>query len=324
SGIELLCNASPSEAHLPWARDLLQRQLRHLRRLIDDLLDVSRITSRRVQIQREVLDLKSVIEHSKDAAQPLISERRHELHVSLPAEPMFMDGDPVRLTQVFGNLLTNAAKYTEPGGRIDLTAEIDEGPPRCITIRVQDTGAGIPRDMLDRVFELFTQADHTDTRTQTGLGIGLALVRALADLHGGSVHAESEGPGKGSRFIVRLPLLERHSRARPAPTAVVQHATRSSLKLLIVDDNEDLARGLAMYLSEKSGHEVRVAHTGESGIAAACEFRPDVVLLDIGLPDIDGYEVARRMRSEGLLDDVPLIGISGFSTAADKRRARSA
>jgi signal transduction histidine kinase len=324
SGIELLCNASPSEARLPWARDLLQRQLRHLKRLIDDLLDVSRITSGRVQLQREVLDLRNVIEHSMDAAQPLIAERSHELHVELPAEPIYMDGDPVRLTQVFGNLLTNAAKYTEPGGRIDLTGEIDEGPPRCITIRVKDTGAGIPEDMLDRVFELFTQADHQDNRTQTGLGIGLALVRALADLHGGNVHAESAGPGKGSQFVVRLPLLDSDSSARPAPTAVVPPTAPAGLKLLIIDDNEDLARGLAMYLSEKSGHEVRVAHTGETGIATAFQFRPDVILLDIGLPDIDGYEVARRMRGAGLLEDVPLIGISGFSSAADKRRARSA
>lgn len=324
SGIELLCTATPTESKLPWARDLLQRQLRHLKRLIDDLLDVTRITSGRVQLQREVLDLRNVIEHSMDAAQPLIAERKHRLSVHLPPDSIYMDGDPVRLTQVFGNLLTNAAKYTEPGGQIDFTATVEEGPSRSVTIRVRDTGAGIPEDMLDRVFELFTQADHKDNRTQTGLGIGLALVRALAELHGGSVHAESDGPGKGSEFVVRLPLLERHTITRPQPSAVVPRASSGGLRLLIVDDNEDLAKGLAIYLSEKSGHEVRVAHTGESGIETACAFKPDVVLLDIGLPDIDGYEVARRMRAEGLLQDVPLIGISGFSTAADKRRARSA
>ncbi|HEX7062170.1 MAG TPA: response regulator [Woeseiaceae bacterium] len=324
SGIELLCNAGPNETRLPWARDLLQRQLRHLKRLIDDLLDVSRITSGRVQLQREILDLKSVIEHSMDAARPLIAERSHDFRAELPSEPMYMDGDSVRLTQVFGNLLTNAAKYTEPGGRIDLTAEIDEGPPRCATIRVRDTGSGIRADMLDRVFELFTQADDQNNRTQTGLGIGLALVRALADLHGGNVRAESAGPGQGSQFVVRLPLLERNAKIRPAPPKAMPCPAHDGLRLLIVDDNEDLARGLAMYLAERSGHEVRLAHTGEDGIAKAAEFKPDVVLLDIGLPDIDGYEVARRMRGAGLLEDVPLIGISGFSTAADKRRARAA
>ncbi|HZD53663.1 MAG TPA: ATP-binding protein, partial [Woeseiaceae bacterium] len=250
--------------------------------------------------------------------------RRHRLHVRLPSEPMFMDGDPVRLTQVFGNLLTNAAKYTEPGGRIELAAEIDSGPSRSVTVRVRDTGAGIPEEMLDRVFDLFTQADGKHNRTQTGLGIGLALVRALTELHGGSVRAKSKGSGQGSEFVVRLPLLERHVKRAGDTASVVAQAPQGGLRILIVDDNEDLANGLGIYLSAKSGHDVHIAHTGERGIEAACDFRPDVVLLDIGLPDIDGYEVARRMRAEGLLDDVPLIGISGFSTAADKRRAVSA
>jgi signal transduction histidine kinase len=324
SGIELLRNASPAESKLPWARDLLQRQLRHLKRLIDDLLDVTRITSGRVQLQRETLDLRKVIEHSMDAARPMVAERTHTLNVRLPPEPLVLDGDPVRLTQVFGNLLTNAAKYTEPGGTIDLAAEIEPGPPRSVTVRVRDTGAGISEDMLDRVFELFTQADQKDTRTQTGLGIGLALVRALADLHGGSVHATSEGPGCGAEFVVRLPLLERDQKSRVEAAVAVPNVPQTGLRLLIVDDNEDLANGLAMYLTEKSGHEVRVAHTGESGIETARDFKPDAVLLDIGLPDIDGYEVARRLRAHGDLDDVRLIGLSGFSSAADKKRAKRA
>lgn len=324
SGIELLRNASPAESKLPWARELLQRQLRHLKRLIDDLLDVTRITSGRVQLQRETIDLKSVIEHSMDAAQPLIAERKHELRVQLPPEPLYMDGDPVRLTQVFGNLLTNAAKYTESGGTITLSTEIEPGPPRAVTVRVHDTGAGIPVDMLDRVFELFTQADPDATRTQTGLGIGLALVRAMADLHGGSVHATSDGPGQGAEFVVRLPLLEEGAKQPVKPATVAPCASRGGLRLLIIDDNEDLAKGLSLYLTERSGHEVRCAHTGEAGIAIAREFRPEIVLLDIGLPDIDGYEVARRLRAEDGLDEVPLIGISGFSTAADRKRAKRA
>ncbi len=324
SGIELLRNASPAESKLPWARELLQRQLKHLKRLIDDLLDVTRITSGRVQLQREAIDLKNVIEHSIDAAQPLIAERKHDLQVNLPPEPLDMDGDPVRLTQVFGNLLTNAAKYTEPGGTITLSAELEPGPPRAVTVRVSDTGAGIQEDMLDRVFELFTQADHDATRTQTGLGIGLALVRALADLHGGSVHAQSSGPGRGAEFVVRLPLLEDSVQRQVKPAAAVTSAPQSGLRLLIIDDNEDLANGLAIYLTERSGHEVRIAHSGETGIDVAREFKPDVVLLDIGLPDIDGYEVARRLRAEDDFADIPLIGISGFSTAADRKRAKRA
>ncbi len=324
SGIELLRAASPAESKLPWARELLQRQLKHLKRLIDDLLDVTRITSGRVQLQRENIDLKSVIEHSMDAAQPLIAERKHTLKVHMPLEALEMDGDPVRLTQVFGNLLTNAAKYTEPGGTITLSAEIEPGQPRAVTVRVKDTGAGIPEDMLDRVFELFTQADPDATRTQTGLGIGLALVRALADLHGGSVHAASNGPGEGAEFVVRLPLLEDSAKPQVQPVAAAPSAPQCGLRLLIIDDNEDLANGLSLYLTERSGHEVRIAHTGESGLEVAREFKPDVVLLDIGLPDIDGYEVARRLRAEEELGEIPLIGISGFSTAADRKRAKRA
>ena len=324
SGIELLRTASPAESKLPWARELLQRQLKHLKRLIDDLLDVTRITSGRVQLQREIIDLRSVIEHSLDAAQPLINEHKHEVRVNLPPDPLYMSGDPVRLTQVFGNLLTNAAKYTSPGGTITLSAELDAGPPRAVTVRVRDTGAGIPEEMLDRVFELFTQADHDATRTQTGLGIGLALVRAMADLHGGSVHATSDGPGQGSEFVVRLPLLGEGARKQVEPAVVASNPPRCGLRLLIIDDNEDLAKGLSIYLSERSGHEVRCANTGEAGIALAREFKPDAVLLDIGLPDIDGYEVARRLRAEDALEDVPLIGISGFSTAADRKRAKRA
>lgn len=324
SGVELLRNSPLSESKLPWARDLLQRQLQHLKRLIDDLLDVSRITSGRVQLQRETLDLNSIVEHSVDAALPLITKRQHILNVDLPPEPIFLDGDPVRLTQVFGNLLTNAAKYTEAGGTITLSAHTEAGPPPSVTIRVSDTGAGIPQDMLESVFELFTQADDSDTRTQTGLGIGLALVRALAELHGGSVHATSGGPARGSEFVVILPLPEHTATLPEVPDATPVAEFQTPLRLLIIDDNTDLATGLATYLGEMAGHEVRTAHTGESGIEKALAFKPDVVLLDIGLPDIDGYEVAERLRDQGSLNGVPLIGISGFSSEADKKRARLA
>jgi signal transduction histidine kinase/ActR/RegA family two-component response regulator len=321
SGIELLRISPLPIGKVPWARDLLQRQLRHLNTLIDDLLDVSRITTGRVQLQRETLDLKNVIEHSVDAARPLITERQHTLRVELPSEPLCLDGDSVRLTQVFGNLLTNAAKYTKAGGTIVLSAEREPGPPPTIVVRVQDSGAGIPENMLERIFELFTQADNEDTRTQSGLGIGLALVRALAELHGGSVHATSNGPERGSEFVVTLPLLERTALpAREVQVAPVP-TRQAALRLLVIDDNIDLANGLATYFTEKSGLEVRVAYTGESGIRLALAFKPDAVLLDIGLPDIDGCEVARRLRKQVDLNHVPLIAISGFSTEADKKRA---
>jgi signal transduction histidine kinase len=324
SGIELLQISPLPIAKVPWARELLQRQLGHLKRLIDDLLDVSRITTGRVQLKRETLNLKDVIEHSVDAARPLINERHHSLKVELPSEPLCIDGDAVRLTQVFGNLLTNAAKYTGASGTITLTATSDAGPPPTVTVRVKDSGAGIPENMLERIFELFTQAENEDTRTQSGLGIGLALVRALAELHGGSVHATSNGLKKGSEFVVSLPLLEgvmapiRLAEPAPAPTQ------QTALRLLIVDDNVDLAKGLATYFTERAGLDVRVAYTGESGIRLAREFSPDAILLDIGLPDIDGCEVARRLRAESTFNHVPLIAISGFSTEADKKRAKLA
>ncbi len=324
SGIELLKLTPLPVKKVPWARDLLQRQLRHLKRLIDDLLDVSRITTGRVQLRRETVELKKVIDHSVDATRPLIDEREHHLRIDLPSEPLYLDGDAVRLTQIFGNLLSNAAKYTNAGGDISLSARADDGPPRSVVVRVRDTGAGIPEDMLEEVFELFAQADHSDMRSQAGLGIGLALVRALAELHGGDVYATSDGPNRGSEFVVRLPLLDLE---RPAPLPAEAEKTpevvpQRAQRLLIVDDNCDLANGLAMYLSERSGFDVRVAYTGRRGVEIALEFRPHAVLLDIGLPDIDGYEVARQLRDQ--VDGMPLIGISGFSSEKDKRRAKQA
>jgi signal transduction histidine kinase len=324
SGIELLQISPLPVAKVPWARELLQRQLRHLKRLIDDLLDVSRITTGRVQLKRETLNLKDVIEHSVDAVRPLIDERKHDLKVELPSDPLWIDGDAVRLTQVFGNLLTNAAKYTDTHGTISLTAASDAGSPSMVTIRVKDSGAGIPENMLERIFELFTQADSEDTRTQSGLGIGLALVRALAELHGGSVHAVSNGRQKGSEFVVRLPLLQGVKAPLARPEATAAPAQPTSLRLLIIDDNVDLAKGLATYFTEKTGLEVQIAYTGESGIRLAHRFKPDAVLLDIGLPDIDGCEVARRLRAESAFSRVPLIAISGFSTETDKKRAQLA
>jgi signal transduction histidine kinase len=330
SGAELLKVDPLQEARTRWARELFNRQLKHLRRLIDDLLDVSRITSGRVQLKRERLPLDTVIAHSLDAVRPLLDERRHSLSVSLPPKTLYVDGDPVRLTQVFGNLLTNAAKYTAEEGDIALIAELNPDAPTWVTVRVKDNGAGIVEDMLERVFELFTQADTDGSRSQMGLGIGLSLARGLVELHGGSLHAKSDGLGKGSEFVVRLPVVEAPGMAAPAesaePTARAAnaHPAGVSLRLLIIDDNEDLASGLAVYLTETSGHVVRLAHSGQRGIDEARRFNPDAVLLDIGLPDIDGYEVARRLREQVGLRSVPLIAITGFSSEADRKRAKRA
>jgi signal transduction histidine kinase len=324
SGIELLQISPLPIAKVPWARELLQRQLQHLKRLIDDLLDVSRITTGRVQLKRETLHLQRVIQHSIDAARPLINEREHSLRVELPSDPLLVDGDAVRLTQVFGNLLTNAAKYTSARGTIILSAEAEPGPPRTVAVRVKDSGAGIPPNMLETIFELFTQAENEDTRTQSGLGIGLALVRALAELHGGSVHAKSSGPKTGSEFVVTLPLLNAAHGPAPEVAAAPAPCRPAALRLLIIDDNIDLAKGLSTYFTAKAGLEVQVAYNGESGIRLAQSFKPDAVLLDIGLPDIDGCEVARRLRAQAEFHRVPLIAISGFSTEADKKRARMA
>ena len=319
SGVDLLSQPKLLERMLPWARDLLRRQLEHLTRLIDDLLDVSRVSNGRVQLKRERLDLRQVIEHSFDAARSLIDEKGHTLTVVLPDEPVYVDGDPVRLTQVFGNLLTNAAKYTPTGGSIRLTvAAEDDGS--TVVVRVRDNGEGIAPDMLERVFELFTQAHTPGSRTQTGLGIGLALVRGLVEMHGGQVSAASEGPGKGAEFTVRLPIAEAPAPARPEPRCDSEPVALG-LKILIIDDNVDLTHGLSTYLASKWQHDVHVAHTGLAGIDAAARFEPDAVLLDIGLPDLDGFEVARRIRSTLGLDRVPLLALSGFSSDEDRERA---
>jgi signal transduction histidine kinase len=321
SGVELMRLANISEEKSAWARELLERQVQHLMRLIEDLLDVSRVTSGRVRLQAEIMDLKTAITQSVDATQPLIDSRRHDLSLELPAQPMHVHADAVRLTQVFGNLLTNAAKYMEEGGRIHVSAAAAPGPaPRAI-VRIRDEGPGLPAEMLESVFDLFTQAESASGRTQSGLGIGLALVRSLVQLHGGSVRATSNGPGHGCEFIVELPLSVDAEVRQPA-TREPGGRGATPRRLLIVDDNVDAAAGLALYLQASAGHVVEIAHDGEGGVALADAFEPDVVLLDIGLPDIDGYEVARRIRSRARR--LLLVAMTGFSSKQDRRQAQEA
>lgn len=324
SGVDLLDTDSPAEKRITWTRELLQRQLRHLKRLIDELLDVSRIKTGRVQLQREVLDLKEVLSHSLDATRALVDEQGHSLVVEEPAEPLHVDGDSMRLTQVFCNLLSNSAKFTEPGGTIRLTMEKGVSAPGSAIVRVKDDGAGIEPDMLENVFELFTQANIGGARNQSGLGIGLALVRSLVELHGGTVRATSDGLGRGSEFIVTLPLAEPTDVRLSEPIARVARIFDAPVRLLVIDDNIDMTTSIEMYFANMDAFEVRVANNGRDGIEAAMEFKPQVVLLDIGLPDADGFEVARELRRQGEFKTIPLIALSGFSSEADRNRAKKA
>jgi PAS domain S-box-containing protein len=306
------------------ARDMMDRQIQQLVRLVDDLLDVSRIVRNRIELRKETVDLATVFARAVETAQPLIEAQRHQLGVSLPPEPVRLEADPVRLAQVISNLLLNAAKYTDPAGRIWLSGERQGGEA---ILRVRDTGIGIDPQLLPRVFDLFTQADRSLARSQGGLGIGLTLVKHLVEMHGGSVRAGSPGPGAGSEFTIRLPLLWRdegremrdEKRKNASDSSLIPH----SLKVLVVDDNTDAAQSAAMLLVMQ-GHRVETAHDGPSALEAARAFRPEVVLLDIGLPGMDGFEVARAMRAQ-LGNGTPvLVAVTGYGQEEDRRRSQEA
>jgi PAS domain S-box-containing protein len=300
------------------ARAMMERQMRQMVRLVDDLLDVSRITRGRLELRKQRVELAAVVRTAVETSRPLIQSAGHELTVTLPPQPVHLDADPVRLAQVFANLLNNAAKYTERGGKIWLTAE-RQGSDAVVTVR--DTGLGIPPEMIGKVFELFTQVDRTLEKAQGGLGIGLTLVRRLVEMHGGSVEARSDGYGRGSAFTVRLPVVLGLPHETEEPVAGREPATRR--RVLVVDDNRDSAISLGMML-ELMGNEIRTAHDGLEAVRAAEEFRPDVVLLDIGLPKLNGYEAARRMRAQPRGGEVVLIAVTGWGKDDDKRRSQEA
>ena len=298
---------------------IIERQVGQLNHLVDDLLEVSRITTGRVKLRREQVAISHIVERAVETAQPLITQHRHHLTVRLPAKPVWLNADAARLEQVVVNLLTNAAKYTEDGGRIELTVQRD-GPDAVL--RVRDTGIGIAPDLLPHVFDLFTQAERSLDRSQGGLGIGLCLVQRLTELHGGSVTAHSV-PGQGSEFVVRLPS----TLAWPAPPGPPLSAPVALLKkrcrVLVVDDNVDAAETLGMLL-EFSGHEVRMVYDGLSALGTTLAWRPDAVLLDIGLPGLSGYDVARRIRLDASLEGIVLIALTGYSQESDRQLAREA
>jgi CheY-like chemotaxis protein/two-component sensor histidine kinase len=287
---------------------------------VDDLLDVSRITRGKIQLRKERVTLQAVVNHAVETVRPFIESRKHQISASMPPEAIWLEADPLRMEQVLVNLLNNAAKYTEPGGNISVAVE--RVGNEC-ELKVRDTGAGIVAEMLPRVFDLFVQADKSLDRSQGGLGIGLTLVKRLVALHGGTVEARSEGIGHGSEFVVRLPVVAEVSGLKPEDAPAPAQKTQNPLRVLTVDDNVDTAESLAMLL-KLFGHETRVAHTGQRALQMAVAEKPDVLVLDIGLPGMSGYQVAERIRQQGELVNVRLIAVSGYGQDADRERARVA
>jgi PAS domain S-box-containing protein len=300
------------------AHAIIERQTGHLARLVDDLLEVSRITTGRIRLHMERIAAGGVIERAVETVRPLIEHRRHALTVALPPAPLWLYADAARLEQVVVNLLNNAAKYTDEGGRIGLSVECDAGH---MVLRVRDSGIGIGAELLPHIFDPFTQAARSLDRSHSGLGIGLSLVQRLVSMHGGTVAVQS-AVGQGSEFTVRLPLAEAPREVYatvPEPAA----ETGRPLRVLVVDDNVDAAQSLSMLL-EVSGHVVWVAHNGMAAVETAIEYRPHVVLLDIGLPKLDGYEVAQRLRADATCANMVLVAMTGYGQAADRERAKSA
>jgi CheY-like chemotaxis protein len=304
------------------AREVIERQVQRMVRLVDDLLDVSRITRGKIQLRRQTLDLRSLAEHAVEATRGLLASRNHRLHVSMPPAAVPVSADPVRIEQVLTNLLDNAAKYTEPGGEIWISVRT-EG--QCAVAEVRDTGIGIPRASLPRMFDLFAQAERSLDRSAGGLGIGLTLVRRLVELHDGSVEAASDGIRQGSTFVVKLPLAERLPvpAAAPALAPPPQADRARRLRVLLVDDNADITSSLQDLLT-RLGHETRAAGSGPAALEIARAFAPHLVLLDLGLPGMSGYEVAQRIRRQPDLAGVRIVAISGYAQQSDREQARKA
>ncbi|MEP7245175.1 MAG: response regulator [Gammaproteobacteria bacterium] len=321
NAVEIMRRSALTDPQLSWSRDVIERQVKHLTRLVDDLLDVSRITRGNINLSRETISIATIISRAIETIQPLMNDQKHELVVEMSDDALEVEGDLTRLTQVLGNLLNNAAKYTDPGGRIVLSTQrlgMD------VEIRVRDTGIGIPPELLPRLFQLFTQVDAAAHRAQGGLGIGLALVRQLVQMHGGSVTAYSDGLNQGSEFLIRLPLRLRHTleviNTEVAPSQKA-NGSKPGHRILLADDNRDALDSLATLL-QCDGHEVHTAVDGAEAFAVAESCRPHVVLLDIGMPRLDGYEVARLIRAEPWGKATILIALTGWGQDEDRQRSR--
>jgi len=304
-----------------WVSGVIERQVGLMTRLVDDLLDVSRITSGKITLQRTTVSVREVLAQAVETARPLAESRGQALEVDVPEDAGGVDGDPARLAQAVGNLLDNAIKYTDDGGRIGLRARVEAHE---VVIVVEDSGVGVDPELLPHVFDLFIQADRSLERKQGGLGLGLTLVRRLVEMHGGHVEAASAGPGLGSAFTIRLPCLaaevaEPVAAAEPAEAATAGPARR----ILVVDDQQDSTDSLALFLRLR-GHEVRTAHDGPSALDEIEHYRPEVVFLDLGLPGMSGYDVARRVRMKTDLGPLRLVALTGYGTDADRQKTRDA
>ncbi len=296
---------------------ILERQLAHTARLIDDLLDISRIAGNKLELKREPASVAELIERAVETVRPIIDERSHEIRIETSGGERKAWLDPVRITQVISNLLTNAAKYTPPGGTIDISADVNDDR---IRIRVRDNGIGIPPEGLERIFAMFSQLERPETTVSGGLGIGLALSRTLVGLHGGTLQASSDGPGRGATFEIELPFVPSVSARAPVPIATRQLAEQ---RIVVADDNVDSAESLAALLT-LSGHNVFIANDGVAAVRLARALRPTIVVLDLGMPIMDGYEAARQIRADTGGADPLLVALSGFGQAGDRERSKKA
>jgi len=319
NGLQIMRLAHDNPKSVELARNMMDRQLTQMVRLVDELLDLSRISRGRVELAKKRVSVAAVIQLAVETSRPIIDELVQELRISMPAEPLFIEADVTRATQVFANILNNAAKFSARGGRIEVTVTAE---PDLAVVSVRDNGLGIANEHLSRIFEMFTQADQSSARRGSGLGIGLSLVRGLVELHGGSVEARSAGEGLGSEFLVRWPrsCAVGGNTAAAAPYAPASHARH---RILVVDDNRDAAASLAALLALE-GNDARSAYDGFEGLRVVAEFRPDIVLLDIGMPGLDGFETARRMRSQEWCQHTVLIALSGWGQEKDKQESVAA
>jgi PAS domain S-box-containing protein len=321
SSLAILNAKTPPDPELTWSRDVIDRQVQQMVRLLDDLLDVSRISRNKLQLRTERVEFSDVVASAIETSRPLIDASRHELQLVLPQQSVHLDADPIRLAQVLSNLLNNAAKYTPPGGRIVLEAAAQDSD---VVVTVTDNGIGIAAESFPHLFEMFSQAAPALSRSQGGLGIGLSLAKGLVELHGGSLEARSEGVGKGSQFVVRLPVAQC---VTPPPKRPSRHsgevAGQSKRRVLVVDDNHDAADSLARML-RIMGHDVQVAYDGEQGVQAAGNWLPELVFLDIGMPKLNGYEAAQRIRVESWGAQMVLVALTGWGREEDRRASNGA
>jgi signal transduction histidine kinase/ActR/RegA family two-component response regulator len=341
NALRIMKRSGSDNPDLCWAREVVDHQLRQLGQLIDDLQEISRVISGKVRLQKEPVDLATLVSFAVETSRPTIEAHHHRLSIALPPGPVFVEADTIRMSQALSNLLNNAAKYTEPGGQIRLAITVEGAE---VVFRVRDNGMGIPPEMLTRIFDLFAQVDHSLDRSEGGLGLGLSLVRSLAEMHGGTVQARSDGAGQGSEFIVRLPVLSA-ARVPPSPAPRAPdltpagasapdriparrgesdpRASAPTRRVLVVDDNASAAQSMAMIL-KLEGYDVQVAYDGEGALKAVRTFRPEAVFMDIGLPGLDGHEVARRLRQDpDLASGIGLLAaITGYAEAEARHRSR--